>query len=61
MLYNQQAHVHGGQHVGAWKRAAASASKGGPSRKDIISDIFAVVLWGASVPVLMWLGAAAGF
>ncbi|MBC2768413.1 hypothetical protein [Pusillimonas minor] len=31
------------------------------SRGAILADIFLVALWGATIPGLMWLGAAGGF
>ncbi len=31
------------------------------SRGAILADIFMVVVWGATIPGLMWLGAAGGF
>lgn len=31
------------------------------SRKRIVGDILLVAVWGAMIPGLMWLGAAAGF
>ncbi|WP_158214023.1 MULTISPECIES: hypothetical protein [unclassified Pusillimonas] len=33
----------------------------GLSRGAILADIFLVALWGATIPGLMWLGAAGGF
>ncbi|MFA5521649.1 MAG: hypothetical protein WCY98_05425 [Castellaniella sp.] len=31
------------------------------SRLAMLSDVCLVLAWGASIPALMWLGAAAGF
>lgn len=33
----------------------------GLSRKAMLADIVLVLCWGASIPGLMWLGAAGGF
>lgn len=37
------------------------ASSKGLSRGAILADVFMVVIWGATIPGLMWLGAAGGF
>jgi len=43
----------------ATKRAAPSP---GPlNRKGGLADVVMVIFWGASIPGLMWLGAAGGF
>lgn len=34
---------------------------GAPSRKGMLADVVMVMFWGASIPGLMWLGAASGF
>lgn len=34
---------------------------GTPSRKGMLADVVMVMFWGASIPGLMWLGAAGGF
>ena len=40
----------------------ASASRSAPlSRKAMFADVVLVIFWGASIPGLMWLGAAGGF
>lgn len=31
------------------------------TRASMLADIFLVVVWGASIPGLMWLGALGGF
>ncbi len=31
------------------------------NRKGMLADVVMVVFWGASIPGLMWLGAACGF
>ena len=31
------------------------------SRKGMLADVVMVIFWGASIPGLMWLGAAGGF
>lgn len=44
--------------------SAANAECGRPSeltRAAALADICLVAVWGASIPGLMWLGAAAGF
>jgi hypothetical protein len=33
----------------------------GVSRRQMVVDILLVAMWGAMIPALMWLGAAAGF
>ena len=42
-------------------RSLSTAANAGMSRKHIVGDILLVALWGAMIPGLMWLGAAAGF
>lgn len=62
MLYNKQMQWKGSHHATkAWQRAITPVGKGGPTRKDVVAEICAVLLWAASIPVVMWLGAAAGF
>ncbi|MFA7667847.1 MAG: hypothetical protein WCX93_00705 [Burkholderiaceae bacterium] len=31
------------------------------TRKAMLADVVLVIFWGASIPGLMWLGAAGGF
>lgn len=31
------------------------------TRKTMLADVVLVIFWGASIPGLMWLGAAGGF
>ncbi|MGE4124347.1 MAG: hypothetical protein AB7E59_03665 [Pusillimonas sp.] len=38
-----------------------ASSRAGLSRGAILADVFMVVLWGATIPGLMWLGAVGGF
>lgn len=52
---------HVRHHGAAYRGSSAGSDLARPSRKDMVSDIVAVVLWAASIPALMWLGAAAGF
>ncbi len=33
----------------------------GLTRKAMLADVVLVIFWGASIPGLMWLGAAGGF
>lgn len=41
---------------------SCSAPQTGPlSRKGMLADVVMVIFWGASIPGLMWLGAAGGF
>jgi hypothetical protein len=40
--------------------SAAVASQG-VSPRQMVVDILLVAMWGAMIPALMWLGAAAGF
>lgn len=41
--------------------AAASATGRDVTLRQMIVDILLVAMWGAMIPALMWLGAAAGF
>lgn len=34
---------------------------GGLTRGAMVGDVVLVIAWGASIPVLMWLGVAGGF
>ena len=44
------------------RRPVASASEsGGLTRKAMLADVVLVIFWGATIPGLMWLGAAGGF
>ncbi|MFT0850933.1 hypothetical protein VRY85_09145 [Achromobacter sp. F4_2707] len=38
-----------------------TAVPGTLSRKGMLVDVVMVICWGASIPGLMWLGAAGGF
>ncbi len=49
-----------GSQRGVGKRAGGKHGVG-LSRKAMVVDVVLVVLWGASIPGLMWLGAAGGF
>lgn len=45
-------------------RPAGRTVRGGATgltRKAMLADIVLVIFWGASIPGLMWLGAAGGF
>lgn len=43
-------------------RLPAGASQGGRlSPKAMATDVIMVLVWGATIPGLMWLGAAGGF
>jgi hypothetical protein len=42
--------------------ARTRASRPSPlTRKAMLADVVLVIFWGASIPGLMWLGAAGGF
>lgn len=46
------------------RSSVANAARGRPpklTRAAAIADVCLVAVWGASIPGLMWLGAAAGF
>ena len=38
-----------------------AARRDSHTRKDMLIDVVLVLCWGASIPGLMWLGAAGGF
>lgn len=43
-------------------RLSSGASEGGRlSPKAMATDVIMVLVWGATIPGLMWLGAAGGF
>lgn len=42
-------------------RSQSLAAAPNISRQHIVGDILLVAVWGAMIPGLMWLGAAAGF
>ena len=42
-------------------RRSAKAAGTGLTRKAMMADVVLVIFWGASIPGLMWLGAAGGF
>lgn len=41
--------------------AKPASLPGAPTRKSMLADVVMVMFWGASIPGLMWLGAAGGF
>ncbi|WP_152968116.1 hypothetical protein [Achromobacter sp. DMS1] len=41
--------------------AAVQPVSQGLTTRQIVADIAMVLAWGAMIPALMWLGAAAGF
>lgn len=41
--------------------AARHADCHSPSLKNMVSDVLLLAFWGAMIPVLMWIGSAAGF
>jgi len=44
------------------RRVARPRSRpAGLTRKAMLADVVLVIFWGASIPGLMWLGAAGGF
>ena len=47
--------------VGGSGFARLASSRRSLSRGAILADVFMVVIWGATIPGLMWLGAAGGF
>jgi uncharacterized membrane protein YqaE (UPF0057 family) len=40
---------------------AVLGNQQGVGRRQMLVDILLVTMWGAMIPGLMWLGAAAGF
>ena len=42
-------------------QGAGARPAGGLTRKAMLADVVLVIFWGASIPGLMWLGAAGGF
>lgn len=42
-------------------RRGTRKNRGSLSRGTMVSDVFLVVVWAATIPGLMWLGAAGGF
>jgi len=42
-------------------RSGKKAAAGRLSRGAMVADICLVAVWGATIPGLMWLGAAGGF
>lgn len=45
------------------RRGAQGAGRPSASltRKAMVADVLLVIFWGATIPGLMWLGAAGGF
>jgi len=43
------------------QRSSGATQKGGLTRGSMFVDICLVAVWGATIPGLMWLGAAGGF
>lgn len=48
------------------RKASSRATRAGETKKGItrgamLADVFLVAIWGATIPGLMWLGAAGGF
>jgi hypothetical protein len=41
--------------------SAATSAAGEVTLRQMVVDILLVAMWGAMIPALMWLGAAAGF
>ena len=50
-----------GQQVSLSQMSVKKGVSGRLSRGSMLADIFMVVIWGATIPGLMWLGAAGGF
>jgi len=42
-------------------RAKPNSSSARLTRGSMVVDVFLVAIWGATIPGLMWLGAAGGF
>jgi hypothetical protein len=60
------AQLFSGASLGGPVSAAASAPSPAMASQDVslrqmVVDILLVAMWGAMIPALMWLGAAAGF
>lgn len=47
--------------AGRAKAVARNKNLASPNRKAMLADVVMVIFWGASIPGLMWLGAASGF
>jgi hypothetical protein len=50
-----------GQYAGSGTDAGGTKNKGRLTRAAMVSDVFLVVVWGATIPGLMWLGTLGGF
>ncbi|WP_066638597.1 hypothetical protein [Bordetella sp. H567] len=50
-----------GAAVGSIASAAVFAADRDVTVRQMVVDILLVAMWGAMIPALMWLGAAAGF
>lgn len=50
-----------GRYSGGGNHAENSKSKGQLTRAGMITDVFLVVVWGATIPGFMWLGTLGGF
>jgi len=53
--------ANAGTSTGTGGKLKPLRKQGSLSRGAMLADVFLVAVWGATIPGLMWLGAAGGF